>query len=327
MIILFFLMMCFVSIPNVQPQELMEQAIQAAAVTEVSEAGVSETEAFAEEVSELTMEHVISLFRNGTIGEEDYTSYENGEKEEAEAGVLNYYINFTLPYQGEDYRLGMSYSVEDDELEDIYITRESDTETGLLYTREARYTVIDDIEAFLNHKVVLSDIITVELPEGYTLSAYHANLGVNGGALIEPLAYEVKGDSFGSQLPEWTYSGVISIIADKTDWFLFENNRIMEKRGWYWNHSSEEKIETLDGLAMPAILYHGSHDLYTAAEIGDLSEQGIELSEEEYISEYWYIYFAEEESREAYYLSLDARQFTKEQAVEIAKTVRFLERR
>lgn len=313
MITLLFYMISFTGVSDTQMY----------AVAVMPDQEVSETEAFVEEVSELTMERVISLFQDKAIGQEDYTSYENGDKEAPEEGVMNYYINFTLPYQGETYRLGMSYGVESDVLEDIYIMRESDMEMGLLYTEEERYTVIADIEEFLKHKTVLSDIITVELPEGYTLSDYNANIGVNGGALIEPLAYTVKGDSFGSQIPEWTYSGAISIIKDKADWFLFEDGRIIEKQTWYWNHSVEEKEETLDGLAMPAILYHGSHDLYTAAEREYLWEQGIELSEEEYISEYWYIYFASEESREAYYLSLDARQFTKEQAVEIAKTVRF----
>lgn len=313
MITLLFYMISFTGVSDTQ--------MYAVAVMPAQE--VSETEAFEEEALELTMERVISLFQDKTIGQEDYTSYENGDKEAPEESVMNYYINFTLPYHGETYRLGMSYGVESDVLEDIYIMRESDMEMGLLYTEEERYTVIADIEEFLKHKTVLSDIITVELPEGYTLSDYNANIGVNGGALIEPLAYTVKGDSFGSQIPEWTYSGAISIIEDKADGFLFEDGRIIEKQTWYWNHSVEEKEETLDGLAMPAILYHGSHDLYTAAEREDLWEQGIELSEEEYISEYWYIYFASEESREAYYLSLDARQFTKEQAVEIAKTVRF----
>lgn len=62
-----------------------------------------------------------------------------------------------------------------------------------------------------------------------------------------------------------------------------------------------------------------------AAEMEDLYEQGIELTEEEATSDYWYIYFADPESEIAYYLSLDARQFSKEQAIEIAKSVRFKE--
>ena len=76
---------------------------------------------------------------------------------------------------------------------------------------------------------------------------------------------------------------------------------------------------------MPAILYHGNHDLYTAAELGKLEEQGIYIDAADTTSDYWYIYFAKEDSDVAYYLSLATNMFTKEQAIEIAKTVRFLE--
>lgn len=277
---------------------------------------------------ELTMDKVIAMFKDGSVGTADYFSFTNAkveDKEEAKKnGWLNYYVNYDLLYQDEPYRLGASYRVEDDTLEDVYLTRESDMESVLIYTTTPRYAVVKDIEVFMNSKIQFSDIVSIELPEGYTLSDYNANYGIHGGVLIEPLAYEIKGDSAASNVPaEWIASGTISVIKDAGNWFLFEDGKIVEKQMGYWNHTSEEKIESLEGLAMPEILYHGNHDLYTAAEMENLLEQGIELSEDELTSDFWYIYFASPDKEEAYYLSLDQRQFTKEQAIAIAKTVDF----
>lgn len=282
------------------------------------------------EIKELTMSQVIAMFKVGSLGDVDYFSFANAEaanKEEAKNnGWLNYYVNFYLPYKEEIYRLGASHSVEDDTLQDLYLTRESDMESVLIYTTDDRYIVVEDIEEYLNYKVQMSDLLSIELPEGYTLGNYMANIGINGGALIEPQSYEVKGeDGYGSAIPEWSHSGAISIIKYPQDWFIFEDGKLVDKQMIYWNHTLEEKIEVVEGLAMPAILYHANHDLYTAAESAALMEQGIELKEEELTSDYWYIYFASPESEIAYYLSLDARQFSKEQAIEIARSVRFAE--
>ena len=292
---------------------------------------------YAPQTEELTMDRVIAMFKVGSLGDVDYFSFANAEtanKEEAKKnGWLNYYVNFYLPYKEEIYRLGASHSVEDDTLQDLYLTRESDMESVLIYTTDDKYIVVKDIEEYLNYKVQMSDLLSIELPQGFTLGNYMANIGIDGGALIEPLAYAIReeelisgfGSSYGSGIPEWFYSGTISIIRYPQDWFVFEDGKLVDKQMIYWNHTSEEKIEVLEGLAMPAILYHANHDLYTAAEIGTLYEQGIELTEEETTSDYWYIYFASPESEIAYYLSLDARQFSKEQAIEIARSVRFAE--
>ncbi len=286
-----------------------------------------------EEISvskELTMQMVIEMFTDGRIETVDYFSFENAEIEDKEEvksnGVLNYYVDYSLTYKGEDYNLGVSYNVENDALEAVYLTRKSDMDSRLIYSSDSDNSVVKDLEEFLNHKMKLSDILTIELPAGYTLSDYRADIGVNGGVLIEPQAYQVmKGldSDYGSGVTEWLYSGTISVIKYPKDWFVFENGKPVDKMIHYWNHTVEEKVEILEGFDMPAILYQASHDLYTAAETEILSEQGIQLTDDELTSDYWYIYFVSQDKEEAYYLSLDQKQFTKEEAVEIAKTVKF----
>ncbi len=283
----------------------------------------------AAQAEELTMEMLIAMFKDGSLDTPDYFSFANAEVADIEEarnnGWLNYYVNFYLSYNGETYRLGASHSVADHTLEDMYLTRESDMDGRLIYTTEEGRNVVKDIEEFLNHKKTLADMLTIELPEGYTLSDYKANIGLAGGVLIGPQAYSIREeldeDSYGA-IPEWMYSGTISGMNYSEDIFIFEDGKLVETMQ-FWNHTAEEKVEVLEGLDMPAVLYRVNHDLYTAAEMGILMEQGIELTPKEATSDYWYIFFASQEREQAYYLSLDSRQFSKEQAIEIAKTVKF----
>lgn len=271
----------------------------------------------------LTMEEVISQFNAGVLGKMDFTAYENMEREDLN-DALNYYINFYLDYNGEEYRVGVSRLYENDEIAGIYLTRISDNESCILYSGDERYYAVDSIEEFLNTKTQISDWLTIELPDGYSLSEYDANVGNAGGTLIEPQAYEVQGeDTYGHYVIDWTMSGCIGSIYGAQEVFVFENGKLADKQIHLWNHTSEEKIETLEGLDKPAILYHINHDLYTAGDIGRLEEQGINLEPEDTTSDYWYIFFAEEGEDKAYYLALDQRQFTKEEAIDIARTVKF----
>lgn len=271
----------------------------------------------------LTMEEVISRFNLGTLGEMDFTVYENMEREDLN-DALNYYLNFYLDYNGEEYRVGVSCWYENDEIAGIYLTRMSDNESCILYSGKERYHAVESIDEFLNTKTQISDWLTIELPDGYSLSEYNANVGNAGGALIEPQAYEVRGeDTYGHYVVDWTMSGCIGSIYGAQEVFVFENGKLADKQMHLWNHTSEEKIEILEGLDKSAILYHINHDLYTAGDIGGLEAQGIKIEPEDMTSDYWYIFFAEEGEDKAYYLALDQRQFTKAEAVEIARTVKF----
>ena len=160
---------------------------------------------------------------------------------------------------------------------------------------------------------------TLELPDGYTLSEYNAVIGTAGGKLIEPQAYEILGDIYGTPI-EWTMSGFIGKIPDVQRFFTFQYGRIDDML-IIANHTSQEKVETLEGLDMRAVLCSISHDLYTAGDMERLKEQGINIPYDQ--SSYWYIFFAREDVKEGFYLALDQNQFSKEEAIEIAKTVKF----
>ena len=91
------------------------------------------------------------------------------------------------------------------------------------------------------------------------------------------------------------------------------------------NHTISEYIDVI-GLERstnqwPAIMLKEEHDLYTAAEIAELENKGIDMSSLDLTSEYWTFYFVKEGEPTYYILSLTTKSFTKEEAINIAEGV------
>ena len=274
------------------------------------------------EQSELTFAMVREAEAKHILHELDFHGYANGEnKKEEQSYSSNYYINFYFDYEGEEYRLGVSCWLGNDELDSIYITRISDGEMCWLYDGEV-HAYSDMMEAFLVTKISVDNWLTVELPEGYTLGAYNANLGIAGGALISPQAYEVYGEVSAPQ--EWYYAGFVGKIPYAGDYFTFENGELVRGELGFWNHTLSEQLDVLD-LDWQALFRAYNHDLYTAAGMAKLEGEGIDITQIDTTSDYWYFFFAKEGEEDAYYLSLSAKDFTKEEAIAIAKTVNIVE--
>lgn len=273
-----------------------------------------------QETGELTFEMVRKAFAEQTVDKMDFADYTNGEKAQtAEDDALNYYIWFNYEYEGEQYHLCVSFSKKTDALEDIDIVRISDSEMAWIYTASDKERYPNDLEVFLSTKTKIDDWLTLELPDGYKLGEYKGGFGLSGGALITPKSYQVKGES--TYVPdEWTESGFVGRITDADKIFSFQKGELSEKGFPLMNHSTAEVVRVLHDLDWPAVMVHYSHDLYTAADMAELEEKGILLTET--TSEYWYFFFAKEGEKEAYYLALSAKEFSEKEAVAIAKTVR-----
>ncbi len=67
-----------------------------------------------------------------------------------------------------------------------------------------------------------------------------------------------------------------------------------------------------------ALLWKEEHDLYTAADIGELENEGIDINTLDLTSVYWTFYYVKEGEQTYYTLSLDTKSFTKEEAIKIA---------
>lgn len=283
---------------------------------------IEETESGEQQIKEetvLTFEMFRAAFYDQKFREMDFKSYENIEPEEEEyQGRLTDTYWFYLTYQDEVYRLQVDYEKDTDRLSYIYVYRTSDAELLLVYN-EGGY--VNDIDTMVNTKTTIDQWLTLELPEGYSLGEYNASLGWDGGALILPEVYEVKGEDLAPD--EWKSAGFVGRTDQETANFHYVNGIPDGENCPANNHTSGEILGVLTDLDRPAVFAHQNHDLYSASQMGELWAQGITIEDE--TSDYWYFFFAKEDVEEIYYLSLSTRCFSKEEAIEIARTVKFTE--
>lgn len=170
------------------------------------------------------------------------------------------------------------------------------------------------MEKFLTASFDIMDEISFELPKGLTLEDYHADVGALGGRLFSPNVNEG-----GEGTPaEWLASGMVSrytqanvlewkdgVIADVHD---MSNHTMYETQG--------KKVYDLDA---PAVLASVRHDLYTAAEMEEMDVKGISY---EQACDYWHLYIAREGEAYGYVISLSQKNFTVDDMMELAKSVR-----
>lgn len=161
--------------------------------------------------------------------------------------------------------------------------------------------------------------ISLVLPEGLTLEDYSETLGYGGGYLLSPDAYLYYGDGTPSQ---WAAAGMAGSFP--AAWLTWEGETITDVAPG-WNHTGYGEAEPLSGLAVPAAILQAEHDLYTAAELGELEMSGVDLSTVETVSSYWYVFLARPGDDTGILLSLNAKHFTRQDAVDLARSVEFLE--
>ena len=106
--------------------------------------------------------------------------------------------------------------------------------------------------------------------------------------------------------------------------FIFDSDGQLTDLQFYWNHSLPNgSAEKLEGCQEQAILLSLNHDLYTAVELYEREEAGDPITKEETTVDYWYIGFAREDAPYAYVLVLAERYFTREEAIAMARSIRF----
>ena len=145
----------------------------------------------------------------------------------------------------------------------------------------------------------------ITLPEGYSFGEYIPDRGYEGCFLISPRVYN-KGEDSGTPI-EWQYSGALTrISADNSQVKIKYKNGIPEEilSMPIHNHTTSEHMSIIglerSSMQWPAIMLKENHD-----STGD----------------YWYFWFVKEGADKYYVLSLSADRFSKEEAIEIAKSV------
>ena len=184
--------------------------------------------------------------------------------------------------------------------------------------------ITDDIGSGTTSNESVTDWMDITLPSGYSISSFRDDIGWQGGALILPRSYDIAA-GFDSAPSEWIYSGLISRMpADNTG--VTYKNGIPDLSGIPMNnHTDAEYIKVIglerSNMQWPAIMLKESHDLYTASDMSRLSASGIDTESMDLTSDYWSFWFVKEGEDTYYLLTLSVKEFTQEEAEEIASTV------
>ncbi len=171
----------------------------------------------------------------------------------------------------------------------------------------------------------VTDWMDITLPSGYSISSFDDTIGYMGGSLILPRSYHAEDSEYGPL--EWQYSGLISRLpADSGMATVTFDNGIPDPSSMPRdNHTDSEYLKTIglerSNTQWSAVMLKENHDLYTASQLSEMKDEGIDLTGKELTSDYWSFWFVKEGEDTYYLLTLSAKEFTQEEAEEIARTV------
>ncbi len=265
---------------------------------------------------ELTMDRLREIHGTGAVLTTNFDAYSNGVLDEDDSS-LNYIVEFDLEDQGKSYRLVVSRMRADNSLDYVELQKRRNGEAFRLYYEGHDADV--DLDGFLAHDYDIRDDVSWTTPAGLTETGYRANCGIAGGVLLKPDAYQT-GES--ESAPEdWKAAGMVGKYY--TDFIVHWDGDRIEEVLSYSNHSWQEEGRSVDGLCAPAYLVKEFHDLYTMAELGEMEMNGVDTDSLETTSAYWTVYFARPGEETGVVITLNAKNFTEEDILEFAKSVRY----
>ena len=274
----------------------------------------------------------ISKFLNGLEirkTPKDQSRDENREKDVIiEYGALRFcfYADYTALWSDNDVKASFTYQVKNPEEVKTYLEG--------LFNGEP---VVDEnsfTEIFIGKEIskaeketdaIMDDYFTCTLPEGTQLGDFtkYYNDVLSGCPIL--MDYEIP--AHGEGTPEaWYVPGCVLIGAGAQDennsLMRFENGKAVSVR-WLGNHAWLEKpYQYVEGCEMQALLCEAVFDLFTVPQAEKYKEEH-KLAEGELqtVSKYWYVFMGEEDSEYIYVVGLNQEYFTKEDVIELARSV------
>ncbi len=291
-----------------------------------------------QEPHELTMEELLALNRNGTLKDvmaalpfAEEMLYTNLVLDDDNSYALNYTYSCDLVYEGKIYRFRTSYNkpeeaakygYEEHGMFMVYLTHADSGDMCTFYT-DRNPDIVVNLEEFLNLEYDIEQYFTMTLPEGTWLSNYRIYFNdVISGSVIEGDFEELPHDE------EWETGwhapgGVGIMISDGQT--VFENGELVSV-AWRPNHSSKSGPVQIDGCAKPAVMYKFNHDLFTASSWIEYCEEHdlpLDTTKVSSTADFWYIFMADEDDELLYVVYLNQAFFTKEDVLELARSVKF----
>ncbi|MCM1057770.1 MAG: M56 family metallopeptidase [Firmicutes bacterium] len=259
----------------------------------------------------------------------DYAGYQGAVWDDMNEYALNRYLIYELrdEEQGQDYQLLVSYMAEDSHINMIYLARESDRAELPLYREDAGWWDAD-ITAFREHIPSLADwLAEYRLPREEMLQAdaFSAMVGYDGGQTFQWLGKYYPMAEPGESCPEeWKAAAVIYRMDGEN--LVFDADGVLTNVMLWSNHSGiETEPVPVEGCEEQAVLFLFACDLFTLPELAEAEEAGTPISEEESTGHFWYVCFGREGASQGYMFGLNMRYFSKEDAIELAQSIRFTE--
>ncbi|MVB11011.1 hypothetical protein CAFE_17130 [Caprobacter fermentans] len=165
----------------------------------------------------------------------------------------------------------------------------------------------------------INQYISYRLPDTLSDGGYNKELGFLGGNLfcLKSTGSCAAKKASDTTPPGWnSYGG--AEIYDNLD-CKFEKGQLIDVSP-PWNHAEYlTKMEPLEHCEVPAAIVQVSFDLYSASEA---SEKNI-VDKNALNSTMWYVFFSKEDCGINYAIFLNAEQFSREDTVTLAQSVKF----
>ncbi|HJC23469.1 MAG TPA: hypothetical protein H9761_07180 [Candidatus Eisenbergiella merdavium] len=232
-----------------------------------------------------------------------------------------------------------AYGHEENEIDSVLLMEKESKDAVLLYQSDSRYTPTQDLAGFLERDYDLERYLTLSLPDadgqadGYEFGSYEATLPGFSGWLLEAAgetaeepegAAERREPAHGEGIPEaWYAPGGIGRGQNASKILHFEEGRLTDV-SFRLNHAEMvSQPEELTGCEVPALLAEYEFDRFTAAQWQEYLEENPDADEGESVSRYYYVFLGRKDSESWYVLFFNEELFSREDAVETARSIHF----
>lgn len=294
---------------------------------------------------ELTMETLLELYEEDGLarkaereGLEGFLSYGNMKQASGMEDSLTgmYSCELTHLYMSEEgtadereYELQLyywrpetaeEYGHAENEIDNILLMEKETGDAVSLYEVDERVAPAEDLHGFLQRDYGAGQYLSCEMPDGFTLGKFQSDIAFYNGWMLEG---DIKEPPHDDGIPEaWYRPGGIGRGETASQVLKFENGALTDA-SLQANHMEQlGETEILGGCEVQAILMEYAFELFTASSWEEYSAQ-YPGTEEMPQSRYWYVFFGKEESEIFYTLFLDKEYFTKDDAIRMARSVRF----
>lgn len=283
----------------------------------------------------LTMEGLIELCNDAKWkdqveekGIEFFLQYSNLEQDPEKNSSTWIYL-CDLDYNGKEYELQIYYYPEGTPESEGHIANEVDVillrdtktrDSQMVYNSESQEYVSTDITSFIQKEYSLEKDLEFEVPEGFSLGEYKMDMnnGYDGCLFVGDYQEKPHGES----TAEANYvAGGIGVCDEEG--ILQFNGQDIQQVMFFVNHGGmvSEGVQ-LHNEDLSAIMYESEFETFTNTERYEYEqEHGVELSDEDVISYYWYVFMGKEGDTKSYLAFFNKDCFSREDVEQFVASV------